>query len=66
MTRTQTIALLKIVIPAVGVVCRDAIGLIGLGAVVHGVTMVSVAAGWIVSGVVMVAVAVLLTRRQNK
>lgn len=64
MTRAQTIALLKVIIPVVGIVARDAVGVIGVLAVVHGVSMFSTPAGWIVGGIVMVAFAVLTTRRK--
>lgn len=63
MTRKEMIDVALKIVP---VATRDVIGLIGLAALVHGVTMIYRPAGWIIAGVLLVAYAGLTARRSAK
>lgn len=63
MTRKEMIDVALKVVP---VATRDAVGLLGLAAVVHGVALIYRPAGWIVAGVLLVAYAGLTARRSAK
>lgn len=60
MDKSRLIAFSRSLGPAAA---RDAVGLAGIGSIVHGVAMFSAPAGWIVAGGLLVAAAVILGKR---
>lgn len=59
-------AMIEAALKIVPVAARDAIGLVGLAALVHGVTMIYRPAGWIIGGLMLVGYAALSARGGSK